>query len=323
MRPNGHSRNGLSNGRTPGRFMEEKAVMAGETELRVQGGLVRIARIDGDKYQFIDDPEPLIANIRQCGASIDIFTFMQRIPESEPKFHYRMEWDNLAAVPLTTFDAWWTKQIDNKTRNMVRRAEKKGIEVREAPFDDDFVCGISEVYNETPIRQGRRFRHYGKNLEEVCKEEGTFQDCAVFIGAYCEGKMIGFAKLVRDRKGTQAGLMNILSLIEQRDKAPTNALIARAVRSCTDRGIPYLVYSNFAYGKKQNDSLANFKQNNGFKQINLPRYYIPLTGTGSVALRLGLHRRWVERVPEPVAAKARELRNLWHNRRLQASTGAS
>jgi hypothetical protein len=295
--------------------MKEAALMAGETELRVRGGLIRFARIEGDQYQFVDDPKPLIEDIRTCGARVDVFTFMQRLPETEPKFGYPMEWDNLAAIPLTTFDAWWNGQIDNKTRNMVRRAEKKGVEVREVPFDEAFVRGISEIYNETPIRQGKRFRHYKKSLESVRKEEGTFCDCSVFIGAYFEGKMIGFVKLVRDAKGTQAGLMNILSLIEQRDKAPTNALIAQAVRSCTERGISYLVYSNFAFGKKQADTLANFKRNNGFEQVNLPRYYIPLTNAGSMALRLGFHHGWLDRIPAPVIAKARELRSLWYDRR--------
>lgn len=303
--------------------MEEKAFVVGETEIKMQGRLVRIARIEGDKYEFLDDPKPLIAQLRTCGTRIDLFTFMQRITETEPKYSYPMERDNLAAVPISTFDAWWTHQVSAKTRNMVRKAEKNGVEIREAPFDDDFVRGISQIYNETPIRQGRQFRHYGKGVEEVRKEEGTFRDRSVFLGAFFEGKMIGFVKLVSDSAGTQAGLMNILSLIEHRDKAPTNALVAEAVRSCASRGISYLVYSSFAYGNRQRDSLSNFKRSNGFKQIDLPRYYVPLTAMGWMALRLCLHHRWIDRLPAPIITKARELRNLWHKRRLQVPTEAS
>jgi hypothetical protein len=191
------------------------------------------------------------------------------------------------------------------------------------PFDDEFVHGISQIYNETPVRQGRRFRHYGKSIEEVRKEEGTFRDRSVFFGAFFKGKMIGFVKLVSDSKGTQAGLMNILSFIEHRDKAPTNALLAEAVRSCVSRGIPYLVYSNFAYGNKQRDSLSDFKRSNGFKQIDLPRYYVPLTAIGWMAWRLRLHHRWVDRLPEPIALKVRKLRALLLSRRLQSSTETS
>ena len=60
--------------------------------------------------------------------------------------------------------------------------------------------------------------------------------------------------------------MNILSLIEHRDKAPTNALIAHSVRACAARGIPQLVYQRFAYGNKQPDGIMKFKQVNGFER---------------------------------------------------------
>jgi hypothetical protein len=113
--------------------------------------------------------------------------------------------------------------------------------------------------------------------------------------------------------------MNILSLIKHRDKAPTNALLAEAVRACAERKIPYLVYSNFANQGRERDSLNDFKRNNGFEQINLPRYYVPLTSIGWLAWRLRLHHRWVDRLPGPIALKARELRTLLLNRRLQAS----
>jgi hypothetical protein len=297
--------------------------MVGEIEIRTQGRLMRIARIEGDKYEFLDDPKPLIAQLPTCGTRIDLFTFMQGITDPEPRYPYPMEWDNLAVVPISTFDSWWRHQVDAKTRNMVRKAEKKGVEIREAPFDDDFVRGISQIYSETPIRQGRQFRHYGKSVEDVRKEEGTFGHRSVFLGAYFEGRMIGFAKLVSDSTGTQAGLMNILALIEHRDKAPTNALVAAAVRSCASRGIRNLVYSNFTYGNRRRDSLQDFKRNNGFKQIDLPRYYVPLTAMGRMAVRLRLHHKWVDRVPEPVVATMRELRNLWNKRRLGASKGAT
>jgi hypothetical protein len=130
--------------------------------IRVEGRLLRIARLDGDKYRFLDDPEPVLANLRKSGTRIDLFTFMQRLPGTSPKCAYPMEWDNLAAVPVSTFDHWWTKQIDNKTRNMVRKGEKKGVTLREVPFDDALVQGIWEIYNETPVR--RRWRH-----ESGCK----------------------------------------------------------------------------------------------------------------------------------------------------------
>jgi hypothetical protein len=143
----------------------------------------------------------------------------------------------------------------------------------------------------------------------------TFLESSIFIGAFLDDQLIGFVKLTIDETRSQAGVMHILGMIQHRDKAPTNALIAQAVHSCADRGISRLVYANFGYGKKVRSSLSDFKKNNGFQRVDVPRYYVPLTRWGSVAFRLGLHRRFAERLPEPVAAKLRELRNRWYQHR--------
>ena len=285
-------------------------------EIRIQGRLIRIARLDGDKYQFLDDPEPVVDGLRKCGTRIDLFTFMQKLPETSPKYRYPMEWDNLAVLPVSTFDHWWTQQIGFKARNKAKQAQKKGVTLREVRFDHALIRGIWEIYNECPVRQGKPFRHYGKNIQAVHEEEATFPDSSIFIGAFLGDTLIGFIKLVTDETRTQAGLMNIVSMIGHRDKAPTNALVAQAVRSCAERGIPYLVYSNFAYGKKLRDSLSDFKERNGFQRIDLPRYYVPLSSIGWAAFRLRLHRRFVDHFPEPFIAKIRELRNAWYNRKL-------
>jgi len=283
--------------------------------VEVQGRLVRIGRLDGDKYKFLDDPEEVLAGLRALQPRVDIFTFMQKLPERQPKYNYPMEWDNLAVLPVTTFDDWWTKQIGFKARNKAKQAAKKGVIVREAAFDDDFARGIWEIYNESPVRQGRRFPHYGKSFEEVRRMSSTFLDSSIFIGAYLDEKLIGFIKLTADDGRTQAGMMHIISMIRHRDKAPTNALVAQAVRSCADRGISHLVYSHFAYGKKERSSLSDFKERNAFERINLPRYYVPLTGIGWAAFRLGLHHKLVDRLPGPLLAKARDLRYSWYKLR--------
>jgi hypothetical protein len=77
------------------------------------------------------------------------------------------------------------------------------------------------------------------------------------------------------------------------------------------------VYSKFAYGKKATSSLSDFKERNAFQRIDIPRYYVPLTRWGSAALAMGLHHRLIDRLPESVAAKLRELRSSWYQRRFQ------
>jgi hypothetical protein len=296
-------------------------------EIRVQGNMVRTARLELDKYEFLDDPAAVVEDLRRSRARVDLFTFLQKLPETavpkaSVKYDYPMEWDNLAVLPVSTFDHWWTQQIRSVPRNRARQAEKKGVSVREVPFDDALVQGIWEIYNECPVRQGIRFLHFGRDVEWVRGHAGTFLDRAIFIGAFLGNRLIGFIKLVTDSTRTQACTMHILSMVQHREKAPTNALIAQAVRSCADRGIRYLVYQNFSYGKKQGDSLSQFKEVNGFQRIDLPRYYVSLTPLGRIAFSLGLHRRLVDRLPESAGAKLREFRKIWYDRRFRPMVGA-
>jgi hypothetical protein len=287
-------------------------------DVKIEGRFLRIAQLDGDKYNFPDDPEAVLDSLRKCGTRIDLFTFLQRLPETSPKYAYPMEWDNLAVLPVSSFEAWWTKQVDNKTRNMVRKAEKKGVETREMPFGDTIVRGIWQINNECPVRQGKRFPHYGMSLERTHEYAGTFLDRSIFIGAFLGDSMVGFIKLVADETRTHACVVHTLSMVQHKDKAPTNALIAQAVRCCAERGISYLVYENFAYGKKQRDSLSHFKEINGFQRLDLPRYYVPLTRIGWTAFRLGLHRKLVNYLPESVGAKLRKFRKAWYARKIQS-----
>lgn len=286
----------------------------GGKEVRVTGWIPRMAQLEGDGYEFLDDPEPMLAGLRECGVRIDLFTFTQKLSETDPKYRFPMEWDNFAAVQISSFEDWWSRQIRPEARNRVRTAEKRGVIVREVPFNENLVKGIWAIYNESPVRQGRRFPHYGKPIAVVHQEEATFLERSFFLGAYLGQNLIGFAKLTVDETWTQANFMNILAAIEHRDKAPTNALLAQAVRSCVARNIPYLVYQKFSYGYNKADGLMRFKQVNGFRRFDVPRYYVPFTTLGRVSLALGVHRRLADRIPESLRMGLRSLRAGWHSR---------
>lgn len=283
----------------------------------IQGRFCSVAKIDGDGYKFLENPQVFLDELRFSKARIDLFTFIPRLSERETRYPYPIEWDNMAVLPVSTFERWWTEQIGFKARNKAKQAEKKGIIVREIPFDDFLVKGIWEIYNECPIRQERRFPHYGKSVEAVRAMSETFLESSIFIGAFDADKLVGFLKLTVDDDCAQAGIMHIVSLLAYRDKAPTNALIMQAVRACADRGISSLVYANFAYGRKLRSTLSDFKERNGFERVDIPRYYVPLTRWGALALALGLHKRLAGRIPEPVAAKLRAWRGAWYRYKFQ------
>lgn len=293
-----------------------------DKEIRIHGKLVRIARIDGDKYNSPADLEAMLNALRSCGKRIDLFSFLQPIPETEPKYDYPMEWDNLAVLPVSTFDNWWNHQIRSLPRNRARQAEKKGVVLREVPCDEKLFEGICGIYNESPVRQGKRFPHYGMTIERAREYASTYPDRSIYVAAFVGDTMIGFIKLVMDETRTTACLVHILSMIQHKDKAPTNALIAHAVRVCAERGIAHLVYEHFSYGKKEGDSLSHFKEVNGFQRMNLPRYYIPLTPLGRFAFRLGLHHKIVDRLPESVASRIRDFRKTWHERKFREAAEA-
>jgi len=290
-------------------------VKLGGKKVEVGGRLIRIGRLSAEGFEFVDDPEAILTDIVKITSGMDLFTFIQRLPATTPEYNYPMEWDNVAAIPISTFEHWWTRQIDGKTRNMVRRSEKKGLVIREVAFDDALVKGIWEIYNECPVRQGRPFPHYGKDIEAVRQMSGTFLDSSIFIGALLGEKLVGFVKLTVDTTSSQAAVMHIISLVQHRDKAPMNALIAASVKACESRAIPYLVYSKFSYWKKQRDGLSAFKEHNGFQRFDVPRYYVPLTRFGGFAFRLGLQHGVLRTIPEPLVVSLRRFRQTWHERK--------
>src|SRR5262249_25408926 len=159
---------------------------------------------------------------------------------THPEFPFHSEWEGVAALPVTTFDHWISKQVTPTARNKIRKAQKSGVAVREVHYDDDFIRGMTDIFNETPIRQGRRFWHYGKDFATVKQQFSRYVFREDLLGAYYRDELIGFVML--GNAGRYGYLGQILSKIAHRDKAPNNALIAKAVEVCQRRQMPYLVY---------------------------------------------------------------------------------
>jgi len=234
-----------------------------------------------------------------------VFTFWQRLPDVAPRYSHQMTLDSIAAVPITDYKTWWEKQIDAKTRNMVRRAEKKGVVVRPAELDEAFARGMAEIFNETPVRQGKPFWHYGKDAETIKREFSRFLFREEIFGAYLGEELIGFI-FIADA-GRFAVLGQIISKIAHRDKATNNALIAKAVERCAERGFPHLVYAMWVEG-----SLGEFKRSNGFQRFDLPRYFVPLTLKGRLYLSLRLHRGLHGWMPVPLQERLRAVRSRYN-----------
>src|SRR5262249_30626585 len=131
----------------------------------VSAGFIRIASIEHEWEEDLENPAEFVDKVKRLGLTADLFTFWQKVPDAEPQYPYYMEWDNMALIPIKDFNYWWEKQIDAKSRNMVRKGEKKGVIIKEVNYTDKLVQGIMHIYNESPVRQGKPFWHYGKDFE--------------------------------------------------------------------------------------------------------------------------------------------------------------
>jgi len=280
-----------------------------------KGGRIKTAAILEENVtegELVKDPDRFAAALKQSGLKADVLTFFQRPPDASPKFKHHFEWDNYAAVDTSNFDAWWEK-LPQEARKNTRRAAKRGVIVKSVPYDDTLAHGIHKLCNESPVRQGRPFWHYGKDFETVKREHGTYLERSEFIGAYFEDELIGFIKYVYvDRI---AFLLHILAFNAHYDKRPMNALITKAVEICSQKGVKYLIHDKYFYGNKKDSTLTESKRRNGYEPINFPRYYIPLTWKGKIYVNLRLYRGAVGLIPAPILSVLLKLREKVYSRK--------
>lgn len=304
--------------RKKGRPVSVRAAQVEGRTVLSTGKCVRMATVHDEELvegEVISDPESFVSKLKKSGLRADIFTFAQKLPDTSPKYAYDMEWDNLAVIPITTYSEWFKNRAESSVQRAVRKAARSGVSVRVAKFDDAFVRGIISIHDESPVRQGKPFWHYGKTFEVVKREYSTYAERNVFLAAYLEEEMIGFIRMtLTDRT---ANIIQLLSKMRHYEKRASNALIAKAVEICERQGISHLMYCNYVYNDPKS-SLTEFKRRNGFKQLLLPRYYIPLTLKGKIALRLRIHRGLASHIPKRLLSFMLKSRNVWYERRFKA-----
>jgi hypothetical protein len=276
--------------------------------LIIEGRFLTVARLRDEWYDELGDPEPVMSYLKRCAPAPDLFTFWQRLPDTVPIYSYYYEPEVLSAIPLKDFKHWWDEQIKSDTRKKAKRAEKRGIKIKVVPLDDAFVWGVMGIFNETPVRRGKPFWHYGKSFETLKEELSRDIATSKCIGAYEGRTLIGFVKLVC-APGRFANPGLIVSKLEARKKYVNNALIAKSVELCCQDGLPYLTYTKWRRGTQ-----AEFLIRHGFKKTSVPRYWIPLTRKGKIALRLGLHRDIRTYVPDKLWGGLLNLRGALYNR---------
>jgi hypothetical protein len=292
------------------------ALDVGRTRIVVTGKWLEIASVHNEEWADgpLEDPGACVQALkgRKKGSlRADIFTFSQKLPKTVPEYSYPMEWDSVAAIKISNYGDWWEK-LPQVTRKNVRRSQKRGVEVSVRELDDSLIRDVVELTNDSSIRQGKRFVHYGKDFDQTKKDQSTFLDRSDFICAYSGNVLIGLLKLVYG--GELASILQFLPKASEQDKRPANALIAKAVEICEAKGVSYLVYGLFNYGNKRHSSLLEFKIRNGFEEFLVPRFYAPLTKWGAFCIRSNLHRGLVGFLPDGVIRAAVDVRAKWNAR---------
>jgi hypothetical protein len=279
-------------------------MLIGKTEISVSGRVLKIAKLRHEWFEYLDQPAAFIEAVKQARIA-DILTFLQETHYERPPLPFQKETASISVLTFKNFDVWW-KEMNGKARNQVRKAQKSGVELRVIQADDDFVRGVQVIYNESPLRQNRKFTHYGKDLATIKDDLGSFPERSIFVGAYHEGRLIGFVKLFEGNQILR--IIHIIATFVDRDKCPMDALIAKSVEIASQKNILHLHYGDWAHR-----GLGAFRVKFGFGRHDCVRYFVPINARGALALKLGLHHPLRERLPQGWRDRLVEARGKWYD----------
>ena len=281
-------------------------------QITIEGKVLRVARPHAceqqEWFEDVENPEALIDALQKSKDRPDILTFWQRLPDTSPNIPIKWNRSRSPRFRLRAIPSGGRNKLIERPETRFGKRKKRALRSGWQVLMTLFVRGMTSIFNETPIRQGRRFLHYGKDFETVKREFSRFLFREEIFGAYIGEELVGFI-MVGDA-GKYACLGQIISKIAFRDLAPTNALLAKVIERCAEKGFPYLVYAYWL-----DDSLGDFKRSNGFQKFDLPRYFVPLTNKGKLALKLGVHRGWKKALPKEIKKALKKLRRGWYDMR--------
>lgn len=302
--------------RIKGQWVKVPVLKVNGHEITATGNRLKIARVRGEEMleDELEDPELYRTALKNDTDQIlksDIFSFTQKLPATQPKYAYSFEWESVAAIELVSFKEWW-EALPQETRKNVRRSQKRGVVIEILEFDERLIEGIRAVNDDSPLRQGMKNAYFGLTPEETRKRYGEFVGRSDFICSMVGDEMIGFLHLVY--RGDVAAILNLTTKPSHFDKRPANALLAKAVEICEARGVSYISYGLYNYGNKRDSPLREFKIRNGFKEILVPRYFVPLTLWGRLCMKAKLHRGLIGNLPHGVISAGVRARALWYKK---------
>jgi hypothetical protein len=277
-------------------------------EVSVHGRFFRTAKLRHEWCDFLQDIPAALPQLRTGRRVADVFTFVRDIGDETDALPYPHQPTSIAVMPVTTHEKWWN-DIGFKPRNKIRKGQKSGVVTSLIALNDDFARQVEAIYNEAPLRQGRKFFHYGKKASEIKEELSSFLDRSIIIGAYIDRELVGFMKLFRASRTLRT--IHIIAKLAHREKCAMDVLISKAVELCEQNGLKY-----FHYGSWTDGGVGAFRSKHGFEPMEVQRYFVPLTAKGKLMLKLNFHRPLRERLPGSCVQPLLKLRAQWNSMRL-------
>jgi hypothetical protein len=75
--------------------------IAGQT-YTISRGPANVVQLEDEWYEDVHDPLAVAAALKAARTKVDLFTFWQRLPDTEPHFCFPIEWESIAAMPVTS-----------------------------------------------------------------------------------------------------------------------------------------------------------------------------------------------------------------------------
>src|ERR1039458_9398488 len=195
-----------------GKWLSVPALNVDGQHIISQGKWLKTAVVEAEEWLPAPVKDPalcvqVLKTNRSGKVRADIFAFREKITVTEARYRYHREWESVAAISLSTFEEWWNS-LPQETRKNVRRAQKKGAVVEVRKLDAKLLDDIVVLNNDSPVRQGKTYTHFGKTREQVARDQEDFLDRSDYICAYYESELIGLVKLIY--RGDIASILTFL-----------------------------------------------------------------------------------------------------------------
>jgi len=177
---------------------------------------------------------------------------------------YTLYFHPIAIIKIPQNIDQYLKHIGAKSRNMIKKAQKQGIECDVFSWNDK-LNDIYKINTSSFIRQGREmdisYKEYPKNIEYP--KENDFK--IVHIGAFHNTILIGYVELYL--YGNFAMTNRILGHNEYLRYGIMNLLIKHCVEYAIENNISFINYLTML--NRKNNSLSAFKYRVGFREYSL------------------------------------------------------